>query len=76
MSALGRRIAALERVPHTARPNAECRSVLDGLDELLVESQRVDGRIQQRALARLRRLDELPASPELDRLLGSPGRFA
>jgi hypothetical protein len=43
---------------------------------LLVENQRVDGRIQQRVLARLGRLDELRASGELDRLLSSLGRFS
>lgn len=43
---------------------------------LLVENQRVDGRIQQRVLARLARLDELRASGELDRLLASLGRFS
>ena len=43
---------------------------------LLVENQRVDGRIQQRVLARLGRLDELRASGELDRLLASLGRFS
>ena len=43
---------------------------------LLVENQRVDGRIQQRVLARLGRLDELRASGEFDRLLASLGRFS
>ena len=43
---------------------------------LLVENQRVNGRIQQRVLARLGRLDELRASGELDRLLASLGRFS
>ena len=43
---------------------------------LLVENQRVNGRIQQRVLARLGRLDELRASGELDRLLVSLGRFS
>lgn len=43
---------------------------------LLVENQRVQGRIQQRVLARLGRLDELLASGELDRLLVSLGRFS
>jgi hypothetical protein len=43
---------------------------------LLVENQRVNGRIQQRVLARLGRLDELLASGELDRLLASLGRFS
>ena len=43
---------------------------------LLVENQRVNGRIQQHVLARLGRLDELRASGELDRLLASLGRFS
>jgi hypothetical protein len=43
---------------------------------LLVENQRVKGRIEQRVLARLGRLDELRASGELDRLLASLGRFS
>jgi hypothetical protein len=43
---------------------------------LLVENQRVNGRIEQRVLARLGRLDELRASGELDRLLASLGRFS
>jgi Transposase DDE domain len=43
---------------------------------LLVENQRVNGRIQQRVLTRLGRLDELRASGELDRLLASLGRFS
>jgi Transposase DDE domain len=43
---------------------------------LLVENQRVNGRIQQRVLARLGRLDELRTSGELDRLLASLGRFS
>ena len=43
---------------------------------LLVENERVDGRIKQRVLHRLGRLDELRASGELDRLLASLGRFS
>ena len=43
---------------------------------LLVENERVDGRIKQRVLHRLGRLDELQASGELDRLLTSLGRFS
>jgi transposase len=43
---------------------------------LLVENERVDGRIKQRVLHRLGRLDELRASGELDRLLTSLGRFS
>lgn len=43
---------------------------------LLVENQRVNGRIRQRVLARLGRLDELRVSGELDRLLASLGRFS
>ena len=43
---------------------------------LLVENQRIKGRIEQRVLARLGRLDVLRASGELDRLLASLGRFS
>ncbi|HEX5863492.1 MAG TPA: IS1634 family transposase [Casimicrobiaceae bacterium] len=43
---------------------------------LLVENERVDGRIKQRVLHRLGRLDELRTSGELDRLLASLGRFS
>lgn len=43
---------------------------------LLVENERIDGRIKQRVLHRLGRLDELQASGELDRLLASLGRFS
>lgn len=43
---------------------------------LLVENQRINGRVQQRVLARLGRLDELRASGEIDRLLASLGRFS
>jgi len=43
---------------------------------LLVENERVDGRIKQRVLHRLGRLDELRASGELDRLLSSLGRLS
>lgn len=43
---------------------------------LLVENERVEGRIKQRVLHRLGRLDELQASGELDRLLASLGRFS
>ena len=43
---------------------------------LLVENQRINGRLQQRVLARLGRLDALRASGELDRLIASLGRFS
>ena len=43
---------------------------------LLVENERVDGRIKQRVLHRLGRLDQLQACGQLDRLLASLGRFA
>lgn len=43
---------------------------------LLVENERVDGRIKQRVLHRLGRLDQLQASGQLDGLLASLGRFS
>jgi len=43
---------------------------------LLVENERVDGRIKQRVLHRLGRLDQLQASGQLDSLLTSLGRFS
>lgn len=43
---------------------------------LLVENERVAGRVKQRIIARLGRLDELTRSGELDRLLKSLGRFS
>jgi hypothetical protein len=43
---------------------------------LLVENERVAGRVQQKIIARLGRLDELVNSGELDRLLKSLGRFS
>lgn len=43
---------------------------------LLVESERVDGRIKQRVLHRLGRLDELVSSGRLDALISSLGRFS
>jgi len=43
---------------------------------LLVESERVDGRIKQRVLHRLGRLDQLQASGQLDSLLASLGRLS
>jgi transposase len=43
---------------------------------LLVENERVDGRIKQKVIARLGRLDVLRANGDLDRLLGSLGRFS
>jgi len=43
---------------------------------LLVQNERVDGRIKQRVLHRLGRLDQLKASGQLDSLLASLGRFS
>jgi hypothetical protein len=43
---------------------------------LLVQNERVDGRIRQRVLHRLGRLDQLQASGQLDSLLASLGRFS
>ena len=43
---------------------------------LIVENQRVHGKVHQRVLYRLGRLDELLASGQLDALLGSLGRFS
>lgn len=43
---------------------------------LLVENERVEGRIKQRVLLRLGRLDQLQASGQLDSLLASLGRFS
>jgi hypothetical protein len=43
---------------------------------LLVESERVDGRIKQRVLHRLGRLEQLQSSGQLDSLLASLGRFS
>jgi hypothetical protein len=43
---------------------------------LLVENERVDGRLVQRVLHRFGRLDELRASGQLDTLVRSLGRFA
>jgi len=43
---------------------------------LIVENQRVNGKVQQRVLYRLGRLDELLASGQLDALLCSLGRFS
>ena len=43
---------------------------------LLVENERVDGRIKQHVLLRLGRLDQLQASGQLDSLLVSLGRFS
>jgi len=43
---------------------------------LLVENERVEGRVKQKVIARLGRLDELLARGELDRLLASLGRFS
>lgn len=43
---------------------------------LIVENQRVHGKVQQHVLCRLGRLDELLASGQLDALLQSLGRFS
>lgn len=43
---------------------------------LLVENERIDGRLVQRVLHRFGRLDELRASGQLDTLVRSLGRFA
>ena len=43
---------------------------------LVVENERVNGKIQQRVLYRLGRLDDLLASGQLDALLHSLGRFS
>jgi hypothetical protein len=43
---------------------------------LLVENERIKGRLVQRVLHRLGRLDELRASGQLDTLVQSLGRFA
>jgi len=43
---------------------------------LIVDNQRVDGKVKQRVLHRLGRLDELLASGQLDSLLQSLGRFS
>jgi hypothetical protein len=43
---------------------------------LLVESERVDGKIKQRALHRLGRLDQTQASGQLDALISALGRFS
>jgi len=43
---------------------------------LLVENERIDGRLVQRVLHRFGRLDELRASGQIDTLIQSLGRFA
>ena len=43
---------------------------------LVVENERINGKVQQRVLYRLGRLDELLASGQLDALLHSLGRFS
>ena len=43
---------------------------------MLVENERIDGRLVQRVLHRFGRLDELQASGQIDGLLHSLGRFA
>jgi hypothetical protein len=42
----------------------------------IAESRRVGGRVQQRVIATLGRLDELQASGQMERLLRSGARFA
>ena len=43
---------------------------------LMVDNERVDGKVKQRVLLRLGRLDELLANGQLDSLLQSLGRFS
>ena len=43
---------------------------------LIVDNQRVDGKVMQRVLFRLGRLDQLLASGQLDSLIQSLGRFS
>ena len=43
---------------------------------LIVDNERVDGKVKQRVLFRLGRLDELLASGQLDSLIQSLGRFS
>ena len=43
---------------------------------LVVDNQWVDGKVRQRVLFRLGRLDELPASGRLDSLIQSLARFS
>ena len=43
---------------------------------LIVDNVRVDGKVKQRVLHRLGRLDELLASGQLDSLIQSLGRFS
>jgi len=43
---------------------------------LIVDNQRVDGKVKQRVLHRLGRLDELLASGQLDSLIQSLGLFS
>ena len=43
---------------------------------LIVDNERVDGKIKQRVLLRLGRLDELLASGKLDALLQSLGKYS
>ena len=43
---------------------------------MLVENQRVEGRIKQKVVARLGRLDELVASGQLDRMLATLGQYS
>jgi len=43
---------------------------------MLVENQRVEGRVKQKVVARLGRLDELVASGQLDRMLATLGQYS
>ena len=43
---------------------------------LIVDNERVDGKVTQRVLFRLGRLDQLLASGQLDSLIQSLGRFS
>jgi len=43
---------------------------------LIVDNERVDGKVMQRVLFRLGRLDQLLASGQLDSLIQSLGRFS
>jgi len=43
---------------------------------MLVENQRVEGRVKQKVVARLGRLDELLASGQLDRMLATLGQYS
>lgn len=43
---------------------------------LIVDNQRVDGKVKQRVLLRLGRLDQLQADGQIDSLIESLGRFS